>query len=419
MNDAVQNHNIDVWIRGLPAKFSSWPKIFQVPPYLRNLNEKAYEPKLISIGPYHRQKDHLKAMETHKGRFLKDLLQRTGQNSAQIYVEAMRGMMENARNYYEESLVISNEEFLKMMVLDGCFIVELFFKLIKKSFIHSILSSDNQICFKILTDLILVENQLPFFVLWKFLRIPCNNDHPGIGEIIELFGEVMPKLKPCQSYGETSINGVKHLLELLCTNWLSSVGSMTERELEKRDVNWDFIRSATKLREAGIKLRKGNEDNLFDIKFENGTLYIPPVNFEDRIELFYFNIIAYEQFDNSGSQKRLTEYVTVMDFLIDTEKDVELLCQKDIMYHWLGTDEAAAKMFNRLGSELLINSDFFFYAKLFNNVNKHCHEPWNRRMASLRHNYFNTPWALISFFAAAFLLLLTLLQTTFTIFPRS
>ncbi|GKV45293.1 hypothetical protein SLEP1_g52398 [Rubroshorea leprosula] len=332
-------------------------------------------------------------METQKGRFLKDLLRRTNQKSAQRFEEAMRGIVEKARCYYAESLVISDQEFLKMMVLDGCFIVELFAKLSDESCNDS-LQSMNRLCLNnILEDLILVENQLPFFVLWEFLGIASQDRRTWIEGIIVSYKGVMPKLK--------------------------NLGSMPEGKQGERHVKWDFIRSATKLREAGIKFRRGNEHDLFDIKFENGTLYIPPVNFEDRIELLYFNIIAYEQFDNSGSRKRLTEYVTVMDFLIDTEKDVELLCQKDIMYHWLGTDEAAAKMFNRLGSELLINSDFFFYAKLFNNVNKHCHEPWNRRMASLRHNYFNTPWALISFFAAAFLLLLTILQTTFAIFPRS
>ncbi|GKV45287.1 hypothetical protein SLEP1_g52392 [Rubroshorea leprosula] len=194
---------------------------------------------------------------------------------------------------------------------------------------------------------------------------------------------------------------------------------MPAREQGERGVISCSTRSATKLREAGIKFRKGNEDNMFDIKFEKGTLYIPPVSIQDQTELLYFNIIAYEQFDSSGSRKRLTDYMCFLDFIIDNEKDVELLCQKEIMDHWLGTDEAAAKMFNRLGHELLIDTTNFFYAKLFKEVNDHCREPWNERMASLRHNYLNTPWALISIFAAAFLLLLTVLQTTFTIFPRS
>ncbi|GLT47287.1 hypothetical protein SLA2020_209940 [Shorea laevis] len=424
MNNTAQVcMDIDSWIQDLPATFSSWPKIFQMPPYLRNLNEKAYEPKLVSIGPYHCQKDHLKAMEAHKGRFLKDLLRRTNQNSAQRYEEAMKGMMERARCYYAESLVVSYEEFFKMMVVDGCFIVELFFKLINERFNDSILNVDHQIRFHILADLTLVENQLPFFVLWEFLGIAFPDERTSyINSIINLFKEVMPGLKDCRSsYDERLIRDIKHLLQLLCSNWISSVGSMREAECEpgQNYAKWEFIRSATKLRGAGIKFSKGNKDNLFDIKFEKGTLYIPPVNFQPQTEALYFNIIAYEQFDDSGSRKYLTEYITVLDFLIDTEKDVELLCQTGIMCHWLGTNEAAARMFNRLGNKLQLNGRRFPYGELFNNINKYYKQPWHRPFAILRQKYLNNPWAYISFFAAAFLLLLTLLQTVFAIFPRS
>ncbi|GKV45282.1 hypothetical protein SLEP1_g52388 [Rubroshorea leprosula] len=222
----------------------------------------------------------------------------------------------------------------------------------------------------------------------------------------------MPGLTLRLACDENSIKKVKHLLDFLRNNWLPSEDTMNEywnvREAKK------FIRCATELREAGIKFRRGKGRNLFDIKFENGTLYIPAVNPEDRTEGLYRNIIACEQFDDCLSPKFLTEYTTVMDCLIDTGKDVELLCHKGIMDHWLGTDEATAKMFNRLGTEVIVDQKNFFYAKLFNDVNRHYYTPWNNRMADLRHNYFNTPWALFSFFAAASLLILALLQTIFT-----
>ncbi|GKV45284.1 hypothetical protein SLEP1_g52389 [Rubroshorea leprosula] len=416
MNNTVQVR-IDGWIQTLPANSFSWPKIFQVPHYLRKLNEEAYEPKIISIGPYHRQKDHLKAMETQKVRFLKDLLQRRNENSAQRYVEAMTDMMERARKCYSESLVISDEEFLEMMVLDGCFTVELIHKIKEGSWQHDPILNVSQIFTSIVKDLVLVENQLPFFVIWEFLGNAFEDRSPFINFIIEMFKEGLPGLRVRLTYDENSIKKVKHLLDLLRTNWLPSEDSLREYQNVQEDIK--FIRSATELREAGIKFRMGEGRNLFDIKFENGTLYIPAVNLEDHTEELYCNIIACEQFDDYESPTYLTDYTTVMSCLIDTGKDVELLCHKGIMDHWLGTDEAAAKMFNRLGREMALDKDNFFYAKLFNDVNRHYYTPWNTRMTNLRHNYFNTPWALISFFAATFLLLLTLLQTTFTIFPRS
>ncbi|GKV22564.1 hypothetical protein SLEP1_g32426 [Rubroshorea leprosula] len=306
---------VDSRIQGLPSEPSSWPRIFQVPHYLRTLNKEADEPRIISIGPYHHQKVHLKAMETHKVRFLKDILRRRDESSAERCVEAVTGMVNRARNCYSESLVISDEEFLEMMVLDGCFIVELIHKFDEGSW-HDPILNVCQIYTNILKDLRLVENPLPFFV---------------------------PYL-------------------------------MREYKKAPRNGGFSFVRSATELREAGIKFKKVQGGSLFDIKFENGTLKIPAVTIEDATEILYRNIISCEQFDD------------------------------------ISANEEVAEMFNRLGTEVIVNKKNFFYAKLFNGVNRHYHTPWNKRMASLRHNYFNTPWALVSFVAANFLLLLSLLQ---------
>lgn len=40
-----------------------------------------------------------------------------------------------------------------------------------------------------------------------------------------------------------------------------------------------------------------------------------------------------------------------------------------------------------------------------------CEKPWNQIMASLRHNYFQNPWAGASTLAAITLLILTIIQT--------
>ncbi|GKV22563.1 hypothetical protein SLEP1_g32425 [Rubroshorea leprosula] len=356
-------------------------------------------------------------METLKVRFLNDLLRRRDENGAERYAEVMTGMMKRARNCYAESLVISNEEFLEMMVLDGCFIVELIHKFDDGSYQTDPILNVPQITKNILKDLALVENQLPFFVLWELFGEMTEDPSPYIFIILKMFERVMPGLRISETYDENSMKNLKHLIDLLRTNWLPSEDSMREYQKVQEDGGWSFIRSATELREAGIKFKRSNRCNLFDLKFEKGTLYIPALNIEDDTERLFRNIIACEQFDHRGSPIYLSQYRKVVDCLINTGKDVELLCHKGIIMNWLGTDEEVAEMINRLGTEVLISSKHFFYAKLFNDVNNHYNRPWNRRIASLRHNYFNTPWTLISFLAAAFLLLLALLQTTFTIFP--
>lgn len=55
-----------------------WNKqsIYRVPALMRDSNSKAYEPRVVSIGPYHYGKEHLEAMEEHKHRALRHFLKR-------------------------------------------------------------------------------------------------------------------------------------------------------------------------------------------------------------------------------------------------------------------------------------------------------------------------------------------------------
>lgn len=56
---------------GLTATPSDRFNIFKVPDVLRKLNEKAYEPKMLAIGPYHHGKEELSTFEVHKTRYLR------------------------------------------------------------------------------------------------------------------------------------------------------------------------------------------------------------------------------------------------------------------------------------------------------------------------------------------------------------
>lgn len=78
--------------------------IFKVPNYLRKVNEKAYEPEVVAIGPYHHGKNHLKQMEEHKIRFLQLLLQERRENDVTNYVMVMRELEEETRKCYAEPI---------------------------------------------------------------------------------------------------------------------------------------------------------------------------------------------------------------------------------------------------------------------------------------------------------------------------
>ncbi|OMP12737.1 hypothetical protein COLO4_02816 [Corchorus olitorius] len=113
----------------------------------------------------------------------------------------------------------------------------------------------------------------------------------------------------------------------------------------------------------------------------------------------------------------VTDYVTLMDNLIDSATDVKLLRFSGIIENMLGDDESVAQMMNKLRDHVTLSNDTCYYEEIFVNVKQHCARRWNIWKAKLRHDYFNSPWALLSFLAALLVILLTIGQFVTAIIP--
>ncbi|CAH9133671.1 unnamed protein product [Cuscuta epithymum] len=70
------------------------------------ISAQSYQPRAVSIGPYHHRKPRLKMMQEHKWRFLKGLIKRTENTGVGLeeYVKAVKGLEEEARKCYSEAL---------------------------------------------------------------------------------------------------------------------------------------------------------------------------------------------------------------------------------------------------------------------------------------------------------------------------
>ncbi|KAB2064957.1 hypothetical protein ES319_A09G056700v1 [Gossypium barbadense] len=390
------------------------PCISKVPNYLRQVNEKAYEPQLISIGPYHRGKLHLKAMEERKIGFLQQLVEETMVMNASKYVMKMRELETQARKCYEQPLCLDSDEFVKMLLLDGCFIVQLIRLCLKKDLVNYY---TNGYFLALIQDFLLVENQLPFFVIWELFSVIETGVDQGmfIEAVFDMFFHRVPgKGRP--KHDLISITSeIKHLLDFTYHHCCHPSSSELEALNETRNFDMNFIRCALELQESGIKFETIEGNSMFDIRFENKTLLIPKLNIDDYTESFLRNLIAFEQlFVADRDVKHASDYMVLMDSLIDSPKDVEILCQHGIINNMLGDDKAVAAMINSLGI-YVCHSHNFYYSGVFEDVNKHCSKRWNIWMANLKHNYFNSPWSLISLMAAILLLLLTVLQTVLSV----
>ncbi|KAL9349450.1 hypothetical protein Peur_056705 [Populus x canadensis] len=178
-----------------------------------------------------------------------------------------------------------------------------------------------------------------------------------------------------------------------------------------------FIRNAKELQEAGIKFKKREGSRrLVDVDFsENGTIEIPCLRIYDTTESLFRNLVAYEQ---CSQRKHLyvTDYITLMDCLINSQEDVQILRHSGIIENGLGDDGMVCSLFNKLGINVELSHPlYFYYNKVFDGVKEHCNRKRNVWLAKLKNDYFNSPWALLSFLAAVALLLFTLVQTVFTV----
>ncbi|KAI3470013.1 hypothetical protein Pfo_026676 [Paulownia fortunei] len=393
--------------------------IYRVHRHLRNVNDRAYEPEIIAIGPYHRDKHNLKMMEELKWRYLCLLIDEKVQNKER-FVSKVGELEQEARKCYAEPVGLSAAEFIEMLVLDGCFIIDL----VRKCSMESLRDKNDPI-FKmdwmmniLQRDLMLFENQIPFIVLrrlFELIEIP-NQENRLIHLLLNFFSNIYPGKGHKLSINR-SLDEIKHLLDLIHINWLPSSGVCLDiNEVEKdRRKGWKFIQSATKLGEANVKFERSGSDTMFGIKFKSGIMYLPPLIIEDRTESFFRNLIAYEQYFQDTKVSFVTDYVKFFDCLIDSSRDVEILRRHGIVDSWLGDNEVIANMFNKLTDSVTGPGKYFIYAEIFDGVNNHCNASRNRWMAKFRHNYLHSPWTIISIIVAIVLLLLTITQTVSSI----
>ncbi|KAK2650779.1 hypothetical protein Ddye_018268 [Dipteronia dyeriana] len=140
-------------------------------------------------------------------------------------------------------------------------------------------------------------------------------------------------------------------------------------------------------------------------------LQIPRLEIDDRSESLYRNMMALE-LCHYPSKTHICNFILLMDFLINTEKDVDLFVEQEIILGLLGDNAAVAKMFNNLG--LQITPSFSVYRDIGEKLKAHYARPWNRTMATLKTVYFGDVWKGTATVAAFILLLLTGAQTIFS-----
>ncbi|KAL7083712.1 hypothetical protein ACP275_14G179500 [Erythranthe tilingii] len=391
------------------------PSIHRVGDSLRDINEKAYDPMTVAIGPIHHDKAHLKKMDHQKKKYLKLFLDSMGESSVDRYVREIRLLEERARECYADDMLIGLEkdDFVLMLLLDGIFILEFFRRYRSGNWNEdddTIFQYDN-VTRDVLDDLVLFENQIPFFVLEKLLELTKTHD---TREIADLFWPLLIStnlkrniLQDCSNYNPPHLLGLVHYVE--CLQFFPKLYDIT---YEMKNIN-----SATELNEAGIIFKKRNDiegANLLDVKFDKKTIYLPVLHIDDSTESKFTNLIAYEQYLPHRNQRKFTDYMYFMHCLIHDPRDAKLLRRRGVIRTCTGGDEMVYRLIKQIGKNVQ-PSVMFSYNDIFEGVNRHCTNRKNRWMAVLRRDYFDSPWKVISLVAGFVLLGVAIVQMVFAI----
>ncbi|XP_020098994.1 UPF0481 protein At3g47200-like [Ananas comosus] len=313
-------------------------------------------------------------------------------------------------------------------------------------------------------DLLLLENQLPFFIIKKIYELVASKDGttPSVADKIAKHVEIMLRHYPkaiqesdrpkefhhllhlCHMYFRPSQkvdkeNQHKSKPQFLCrflhlslryfklSNWLKEDyrNLLRNQQSDSPQSGQKRWRRAVHYYEAGIEFErrefdKQNPHSLLDIKFGlkfgHGVMEIPRLSIDANTVSLFRNFIAFEQTCPQVGNE-ITTYVVFMSQLLSMPDDVTLLAQRGIILHQLRSDKDVSTLFTKLSKDVVFDFNANYYLKsLSQMMEAHYQSRLNRWIAWLRHNHFSNPWLALGALAAAIMLFCTVIQTLIAVF---
>ncbi|KAJ9682630.1 hypothetical protein PVL29_018535 [Vitis rotundifolia] len=376
---------------------TQWPRTPKIPQMLRGTQDfkKFYEPRVISIGPYHHGKPHLDPVEMIKPLCARNFLDDIKQDIEALYTK-IESNTEAVKKCYDWSSTnkYDDDKLAWIMLLDGFFLLQFIHGKGMRNFLRN-----HQINF-VVQDLFLLENQLPFRVLKLIFEEANFNKGSSMEELIKKFVTDTPS----------------HLLDLLRSALLGRIkrlgGSQPEQEQqpEKKEKSsssqrgdgrgiWLYsFQRIKELKASRIHLKPSRTSMLTGVSFNSyffyGYLKLPPIIIGDFTKHRFLNIVAYEMCLDALDDYGVTSYICLLYHLIDHADDVKELRSKHILYNLLG----------KIGNDLV---DPEAYKDVKDCIQEHYNKRMNTWIAQAFHDHFNTPRTIIAFIAAVLILFLT------------
>ncbi|KAF3338155.1 hypothetical protein FCM35_KLT18742 [Carex littledalei] len=415
--------------------------IHRVPHEFRKAIDDPYSPKVVCLGPYfhsYRHSPSLKHMQDNKWRCLQSLIYRYGGLSepgkASILTQRcmilMKAVDAQLRQSYSDSISLDNEELAEIMVLDGCFLLHLLLRhapsgMMKEESLqeleqgqnHTSISSNRPWVWNmVMYDLLLVENQIPFFVveiLFDIFKTKHDEKIDLLACMLNLFSEIQPHGIYIEDISLLRNRGF-HIHHFLHAYYLSLIPQVNQKEYSSSVspplLSPIYIESTiglSKLLEEGIRIKNKKKSTSFmDISFKNGVMTIPTLQIHDYSIRLFQNIIAYEQceHDNMGY---VSGYVAFMQGLIDIPNDMKTMNSNGIIVDRRSTDQLENGFFGNFGDLISISSEDGYMRGLYWELNRYRGSRNDNRWISCMHQHFRSSAVVFSAGALVLFLLVT------------
>ncbi|GLJ35896.1 hypothetical protein SUGI_0720300 [Cryptomeria japonica] len=184
--------------------------VFNVPKELLAVKPEAYIPQCVSIGPYHQWRSELYEMERYKVAAARRFQQRIDGLKFESVVEELKKHEWQIRSCYHKYLDYSEEALAWLMALDASFVLEcLQFYVIQANQGFTEVSSEVKQLGRVLDpsgrstthnaimrDLMMLENQLPLFLLRKLLEMQLGSHDKAEERFCNLVSLACEELSP-------------------------------------------------------------------------------------------------------------------------------------------------------------------------------------------------------------------------------
>ena len=236
-------------------------------------------------------------------------------------------------------------------------------------------------------DLLMIENQLPLFVLEKiFKATELKPNGTSFEEVaLEFFksfhiGKEAMVIKKRRTGGHH-----KHLLDLFHSLYVppksSDSDATEERRRNKKPLmdrpsvrgkNW--VPSATVLKSSGVRFH-AKEGNSLEIQFRraglSGGLRIPSISIDESSIIILKNLLAYEQ-SSRRIEPLFTSLVLFFSSMASVPDDIKLLREASIILHELGDDQMAIEVLKLLSKQLECDVTDFSMKQQVEDINAFC-----------------------------------------------